>query len=221
MDKLFKALNYTFKDVNILKLALTHPSKSENNNQRLEFLGDAVLELVISERLFNKYQNKDEGYLTSLKTRLVCRTALVKLAKQIGLGNFLILEQSHEKSGGRNNSHNLEDAMEAVFAAVYIDGGFDAVKKVITELYNSLPELENSIPENSKGILQEYAQANKLSLPEYTVLMQEGPDHNSSFTIELKLEGKVLSQAKAKSIKEAERLAAALALENLGIKEND
>ncbi|NMD37114.1 MAG: ribonuclease III [Christensenellaceae bacterium] len=221
MNKLFKALNYTFNNVDILELALTHPSKSEKNNQRLEFLGDAILELIISERLYNKYKDKDEGYLTDMKTRLVCRPALVRLAKHINIGQHLILEQSHEKTGGRNNAHNLEDAMEAVFAAIYIDGGFDNAKRVINQLYDSLPELENIVPENTKGILQEYAQANRLNLPEYILIKQEGPDHNSSFTVELKLDGKVVSKAKGKSIKEAERTAAALALENLGIKEND
>lgn len=171
MNALMNALGYQFNNEELLKLALTHPSTRVNNlagedNQRLEFLGDAVLQLIVSKHLYDTYPNYDEGQLTALRTKIVCRASLVSLAKSLRLGEYLHITRGMEKMGGRSNPHNLEDALEAVIAAVYLDGGLDTALQVIRRITKSLRDFAQTPSINSKGDLQEYLQAQKLDLPE-------------------------------------------------------
>lgn len=220
MNALMNALGYQFNNEELLKLALTHPSTRVNNltgedNQRLEFLGDAVLQLIVSKHLYDTYPNYDEGQLTALRTKIVCRASLVSLAKSLRLGEYLHITHGMEKMGGRSNPHNLEDALEAVIAAVYLDGGLDTALQVIRRITNSLPNFAQTPSINSKGDLQEYLQAQKLDLPEYVMIDKSGPAHEMEFTVALYVQGRQICQAKDKSIKAAEQKAAQMALQIL------
>ncbi len=220
MNRLQQNIGYEFKNKQLLELALTHPSTRVNNNrlednQRLEFLGDAVLQLAISQYLYEKYPEYDEGKLTSIRTKMVCRSALVAMAKALQIGDCLILAQGLEKMGGRTNPHNLEDAIEAVLGAVYLDGGLESAVQVLRNINHKYPYLEKIGMQNSKGALQEYLQSRKMELPEYIVLEQSGPAHDAKFTVALYIEGDQICSAQDKSIKAAEQKAAQIALECL------
>lgn len=220
MNDLMNNLGYQFKNSQLLSLALTHPSTRANNskqmdNQRLEFLGDAVLQLAISQKIYKEYPTSDEGDLSAMRTSLVCRNALVEIAKLLNVGKYLHLGHGMAIMGGRKNEHNLEDAVEAIFAAIYIDGGFEKALEVISNIYARLPHLKDIVPENSKGRLQEYAQAKKIGLPKYELLESKGPDHDKRFSVAVKFDDKVLCVATGKSKKSAEQMAAACAIKKL------
>lgn len=220
MESLQHSINYTFKNKRLLKLALTHPSSrikdaDAPDNQRLEFLGDAVLQLVVSRYLFEKYPDDDEGWLTSMRVKLVCRDALVKLAKSINLGRYLKMSSSMSSMGGRENAHNLEDAFEALVAAIYLDSDLDTLTKIIFTLYSNIPDMLSEDSGNSKGALQELLQAQKLELPEYKLLSSSGPAHDRTFEIGLYINDKQICKAVAGSKKSAEQLAAKKALQIL------
>lgn len=220
MESLQNSINYKFKDINLLKLALTHPSARLKNantpdNQRLEFLGDAVLQLVVSRYLFDHYPDKDEGWLTSVRVKLVCGDALVKLATHINLGKCLTMSSGMMAMGGRKNAHNLEDGFEALVAAIYLDSNLDELQKVLEKLYSSIPNMLSVATNNSKGDLQELLQSKKLDLPEYRLISSSGPAHDMTFEIGLYLDNKEICRAEASSKKAAEQLAASKALKIL------
>ena len=221
MNTLMKKIGYTFKNISLLQLALTHPSTRVNkpegttDNQRLEFLGDAVLQLAISNYLYAKFPDYDEGKLTALRTRFVCRDTLVKAANMLDLGGKLYLTPALAKMGGRNNAHNLEDAFEALLAAIYLDGGMEPVVALLHTLYKTIMADNEKINSNSKGELQEWLQAKKMPLPVYRVVDSAGPAHDKRFTVALLINDKQIGIATEKSIKAAEQAVAVLALQYL------
>lgn len=218
MDELCRKINYTFKNKNLLIQALTHPSmriKDINmiDNQRLEFLGDAVLELVVSRFLFEEHPDRDEGWLTNMRVNMVCRDTLVELANSIELGKHLIMSASMDSMGGRKNAHNLEDAFEALVGAIYIDSNISNVIRVVFPLYKHLSnEFIVSSNNNCKGMLQELLQANHMDLPLYKLVNFSGPAHDRIFEMALYINNKEICRAKAKSKKAAEQLVAQKAM---------
>jgi len=218
--KIQEKLKYTFQDLNLLKLALTHSSfVNENNltehNERLEFLGDAVLELQISQILYHKYATEREGTLTSLRSRLVNEKSLAKLAKEFSLGNALYMGKGEENQGGRTRPALLADALEAIIGAVFLDGGYEKSQEVITTLFqNSWPEPNSCMQKKSyKTLLQEYTQAEFHFTPEYKLISESGPEHAKIFTVSYKAPDNYFVNGTGNSLKRAEHEAARLALE--------
>jgi len=211
--KLEQAIGYRFKKKAMLKLALTHPSfRYENNgakddNQRLEYLGDAVLSLISAEHLFNNNPDAREGDMSQLRSRLTEDRKLAQIGVSIGIGKFLHLGRGEDKNGGAERASNLADAVEAIIGAAWIDGGARAVNKIFKKVFiPELDELQDGAAEqsNPKGDLQEYAQSHGFGVPE----------HDRVFTLEVTACGKTW-KASAGSKREAERLAALQALEEL------
>lgn len=200
--------------------ALIHRSYLEENdqlnssNERLEFLGDSVLNLAIGEYLFKNFPNEEEGFLTKVRAKLVNRNALSNTAEQLNLSDLLILSNNVPKSVAQSSKSMLSDALEALIGALYLDKGLESCKKFIQKniLEPSLKNGEYLVDENFKSQLLEYAQANKLDVPVYQIISEEGPHHDKTFTAEVILEGKVLGNGKGKSKKEAEQNAAREAL---------
>ena len=221
--KLQEKLGYFFKDTSLLKQALTHRSslqQGETSNERLEFLGDSILGLLISFFLYKNFPDKSEGELTKLKATLVSEPSLNLVASSIGLGRYIFLSAEAEKSGGREKASIISDAFEAIVGAIFLDGGLTQAKKVVQDqVFSRFSELtDESIFYNYKGELLEYLQARELSLPRYEVMEEEGPDHQKIFTIAVVIKGKKMGVGKGTSKKDAEQSAAKEALEK--IKEN-
>lgn len=212
MQQLEKKLGYTFRNPDLLRLALTHPSCQQCNNQRMEFLGDAVLELCISDTLYRLYPDSQEGELTAMRIRLVDEFTLSTLARRMDLGSMLIMLPGEEATGGRDRSGNLCDAFEAVLAAVYLDGGFPAAQKVVANLFADPQELIDAHANNDKSDLQIWVQAHKLSQPVYEIVETSGPMHYPTFRAQVRVNGIVLSEGEGHSKREAEKAAAAKAL---------
>ena len=189
MDKaeswLDKALHYRFRDTDLFALALTHRSATGRNNERLEFLGDAVLDFVISDLVFKIRPEASEGDLSKLRSSLVKDTSLASLAVDLGLGEYLILGSGERKTGGHRRDSILADALEAIFGAVYLDSGIDAAKEVIEHVFaerlEDLPDAEAL--RDSKTRLQEWLQARKLALPEYELVSVSGQAHQQRFAV--------------------------------------
>jgi len=215
MQNLQKALGYTFRNEAHLRLALTHPSTKLPDNQRLEFLGDAVLEFCVSDMLYQKYTGLQEGELTARRAALVCERTLSVLARSLDLGRCLVMGHGEEQTGGREKPSILADAMEAVLAAVYLDGGIEEARKVILRLFEEDEKLIAWCGHDDKSALQEYTQANGLDLPAYAIIAQEGPDHNRSFTAQVIIMGKPVAIGTGHSKKAAEQAAAKQALKQL------
>ncbi len=219
MDKLEefqKLVGYTFKDKELLKLALTHSSYANENklprdNERLEFLGDSVLGFVTAEYLFSEYKSRHEGALTKLRAAVVCEKSLFKFAEKISLGEYIYMGKGEEHSGGRNRPSIVSDAFEAVIAAMYIDGGIDAVRPYILSFIKDAVKREASFKDN-KSLLQEEIQKIKGNTIAYEELEEVGPDHEKIFRFAVKLNGKIIGKGEGKSKKEAEQAAAGDAL---------
>lgn len=208
-------IGYEFRDAGLLKAALTHRSHDKKqSNQRLEFLGDRVLGLVVCDMLYHAFPNEQEGELARRHAALVCKELVAAVAASIELGKFIILSSSEESSGGRSNMSNLEDACEAVIGAVYLDGGFEAAQKFVET--NWRPRLESIAepPKDPKTSLQEWAQARALGLPLYEIVNQKGPAHAPEFFVRVKINGKQ-AEATAASKRAAEQIAARKLLEDL------
>ncbi|KAB2922195.1 MAG: ribonuclease III [Candidatus Contendobacter sp.] len=185
-ERLCAALGYAFRRPGLLEEALTHRSASPRNNERLEFLGDALLNLVMAEYLFQRYPQASEGELSRLRATLVRGVALAELARSLKLGEELWLGQGELRSGGPQRESILADALEAIFGAVYLDGGLDACRALILHLYrNELTGLASASElKDPKTRLQEYLQARQQPLPVYSVLEIRGEPHAQSFTME-------------------------------------
>jgi ribonuclease-3 len=220
-QKLQTAIGYTFETPELLHEALTHPSlahengaKGNGHNQRLEFLGDAVLQLVLTDRIYKLYPSQPEGVLTQLRAHLANRYTLCRRARAIDLGKHLLLGKGEESSGGRDRLSNLADAYEALLGAIYLDGGLRAVRKLIlAQFKDEFSELDAASPrENPKGRLQELLQARSPSNPVYRVIHESGPDHKKDFEIVVEWQGKEIGRGKGSSKKQAEAAAAASAL---------
>jgi len=216
IQELEENLAYTFKDPALLETALTLPSyRVENNdecedNQRLEFLGDAVLGLVSAQLLYDAHPGLDEGRLTTLRSQMASGRALAAIAREINLGAHFLIGRGEERQGGRDRIGALADALEAVFGAIWLDGGIEAVRVTVLCLIG-IPSLGDGIEggdENPKGSLQEYVQQNGLSLPEYEVVDTGGQVHEPRFRMRVRCAG-LEAEGEGASKRVAERLAAA------------
>lgn len=215
LTKLMDALGYSFTNDALLRLALTHPSAAhggcEETNQRLEFLGDAVLQLCVTEALFVRFPGKAEGDLTQLRAALVREESLAAAARKMELGAYLRFDHGEASSGGRDKPSVLADAMEAVLAAVYLDGGLDAARGVCADVFGDFSGA--SLPQNWKSLLQEREQAEGREAPAYRVVSEEGPPHARVFLVEAWLSGKKCGEGRGGSKKQAEQEAARAAME--------
>ena len=212
-------LGYSFKDKSLLELALTHSSfanenKLKKNNERFEFLGDSVLGFVTAEYLFTEFKNRPEGEMTKLRAAVVCEKSLFKFAEQIDLGKYILLGRGEDGTGGRNRPSVVSDAFEAIIAAIYIDGGMEAVRPYILRFIKDAVKRETSFKDN-KSLLQEEIQKVKGNSLAYEEVGEEGPDHDKTFVFRVKLNGEVIGEGKGKSKKEAEQNAAGNALNKL------
>ena len=226
-EKFQKKLGYVFRDPDLLKLALTHPSVAHEHgtpmqtNQRLEFLGDAVLQLVLTRELYDKFPDFDEGPLTKARAKLVNRTTLAEHGRALNLGANLILSRGEEIHGGRERLSALADAYESVVGAIFLDGGFEAAQEfILREFDRDLGGLTViPIMENPKGELQELLQAVSSEAPHYDMVSASGPDHDRVFECIVMHEGVELARGRGKSKKAAESEAALAALTKLREKE--
>lgn len=223
MEALEKTIGYTFSDKSILEEALTHSSYSnelsqkhviKKCNERLEFLGDSVLSIIVSEYLFEEYTLESEGKLTNRRRELVCEKALARFANSIDLGSFLMLGKGEDKNGGRMNKSILADAFEALLAAIYLDSGENGKARASEFL---MPFVKEEIEVFSisgetidyKTLLQQFTQQSDGELPEYVEISQSGPDHMKKFEVEVKLSNNVIGRGVGRTKKEAEQNAAA------------
>lgn len=216
--QLYAALGYTFQNPDLLQLALTHCSYTgeiSENNQRLEYLGDAILDFVISEALFHD-QSLDEGQMTRLRAGIVCEKPLYLAAEKLGVGSYLLLGKGEEATGGRHKVSILSDCMESIFAAVYLDGGFDAAKAcILSVLQGRIQDILSGKEEDDyKTELQHLVGARYGVDPCYRLLDTQGPAHDRLFTMEVLIQDKRMGQGQGKSKKEAEQQAAKDAIEN-------
>ncbi len=222
-SELQSRLGYKFRDAGLLQLAFTHPSVAHEtgtpspHNQRLEFLGDAVLQLVLTRELYEKFPTFDEGPLTKARAKLVNRRTLAEHARILGLGAHLIVSRGEEAHGGRERASTLADAFEALLGAVFLDGGFEAAREFILREFGAAFGKLNVLPiiENPKGELQELLQARSSEPPEYHVVSATGPDHDRVFECTVQHEGVELARGSGKSKKAAESDAAQAALKRL------
>lgn len=212
MQALQQALGYTFKDIAHLRRALTHPSTKQPDNQRLEFLGDAILEFCVSDMLYHKYTDFQEGALTARRAALVCERTLSVLAQSLDLGRCLVMGNGEILTGGREKPSILADAVEAVLAAIYVDGGYEAVREVIFRLFKDEDRLVAPRVKDDKSSLQEYTQAHNMGLPAYRIIDSTGPDHDRQFVAEVVICGRQMATGKGPSKKSAEQMAARAAL---------
>jgi ribonuclease-3 len=223
IEEFEKIISYTFKNKNLLINALSHSSyanekkRPDGSNERLEFLGDSVLSIVVSEYLYTHLTNVAEGELTKLRASLVCEKSLHIFAKQINLGKYLLLGKGEENTGGRERPSILADAFEALIAAIYLDGGYDAAAKhILRFMPKDIQKSKKPVFSDFKTILQEIIQMNPEEKVEYILAGEEGPDHDKRFVVEVCLNSNVIGKGRGRSKKEAEQLAAKEALELMG-----
>lgn len=215
-------IGYTFKKKKYLQEALTHSSYANDNqkkfnNERMEFLGDAVLSFVSAEYLYERYPDMAEGELSKLRSSLVCTQSLSNFAREINLGDFLLLGRGELKTGGSDRDSNLENAFEALIAAIYLDGGIEPAKKHILNFI--IPEIKAQSKKpvkDYKTTLQEIVQQNPGEILEYHMVSESGPDHDKHFVFEVHLNSNVIGKGGGRSKKEAEQNAAREALELMG-----
>lgn len=217
-DTLSHKLQYVFNNVSLLENALTHRSVSQKNNERLEFLGDSILNFVIASELYNQYPELSEGDLSRLRAVLVNKDFLARLATQMDLGDHLILGIGELKSGGHRRNSILADTLEAILGAVYLDAGYEECRNVIKVLFHAalhnLPDVEHL--KDPKTRLQELLQARKMLLPEYEVAQATGKPHNQTFRVICRIQGiDRLSEGIGKSRRKAEQEAASRMLAEL------
>ena len=222
MKDLETAIGYRFHNLSLLQNALTHSSYANErwhnsllSNERLEFLGDSVLGMLVAEYLFRNFPNRPEGELTRMRADMVCEKTLAAAANRIGLGGHLLLGHGEEQGGGRSRDSILADAMESVIAACFLDGGLDAALKVVQQFI--LVEVPVSKLHNAdyKTQLQELVQQKKNQVLSYALVGQSGPDHDKKFDVEVALNGTVVGSGSGSSKKRAEQDAARCAIEKL------
>jgi len=226
LAELCRVLGVSFHDLNLLNQALMHRSYVHDvdmdrgeSNERMEFLGDAVLGLLVNEHLYARFTERQEGRLTKIKSLIVSETVLAKRAEELSLGEFVCLSDNERSSGGAGRSSILADAFEAVIGAVYLDGGLPAARKFIeSHLLDGMDKiLAVDEYKNYKSIMQEHAQRKLGSRPRYRVVSAKGPEHERTFYVEVRLGGRSLGRGEGKNKKEAEQMAARHALAKLGV----
>lgn len=214
MQTLMNTLGYQFKNPALLRRALTHPSMGGEDNQRLEFLGDAVLQYIMSDILYATHPASREGQLTHLRALLVCEAALSQVARSLHVGEALIMDKGEALTGGRDKPSVLCDAMEAILAAVYLDGGLDAAREIVKRCWPKPEEVHRPM-QDSKGALQEHLQKDGGDAPTYEIVAQDGPPHDRTFEAAVHRYGVELARGVGKTKKQAEQAAALAALEKL------
>lgn len=214
-----------FKNSLLLQTALTHRSALNENispaaesNERLEFLGDAVLELITTKFLFDKFPQEPEGILTAYRSSLVKTTTLAEVAQELGLGQELYMSKGEEATGGRDNPGLLADTTESVIGAIYLDQGYEAAKKFLEKnLFSKFDQIKKEkLYQDSKSLLQEIVQAKGFEAPLYKVTKEEGPDHDKQFTVEVLVDSQPTGTGTGKSKQLAQQVAAEAALKELG-----
>ena len=223
LEAVQRVIGYHFRDPQLLCLGLTHRSYAHavddysSSNERLEFLGDSVLGLVIAEQLYNDHPDLREGELTKRKALLVSEATLADIGISSGLNRHLLLAAEEERSGGRERSSIVSDAVESIIGAVFLDGGFEAARDVVIRLiYVRESEIVTDVNrQNFKGELLELVQGRGESMPQYDVVSEEGPDHNKVFNVDVTLNGRKIGSGSGHSKKEAEQRAASAALEHV------
>lgn len=222
INELERAIGYRFKNITLLQNALAHSSyanerwhDSLKSNERLEFLGDSVLGMMVADHLYRTFPDRPEGELTRMRADMVCEQTLARIAEKLGLGTHILLGHGEEQGGGRQRPSILADAVESVIAAMYLDGGMDAAKGFIERFV--LCNVPVNRPQNMdyKTQLQELVQQKKNQVISYSLTGESGPDHDKHFTVEVSLNGKVVGQGTGTSKKRAEQDAAHCALEKL------
>ncbi len=228
LEELQRKIGYTFRNDQLLLQALTHSSyanegkKHGKNNERLEFLGDSVLSVIVARHLFLTYRDLPEGELTNLRASLVCEKALDVFAAQFGLGEYLLLGKGEEMNGGRERPSILADAFEALLAAIYLDGGYEAAQKfVLGFIPEQLDVKKKTKLSDYKTPLQEIVQQNKEERIEYVLVDEQGPDHAKTFTVEVLLNSNIIGRGQGRSKKQAEQNAAHEALKLMGYYQED
>lgn len=224
MNGLEDNLQYKFKDKNLLIHALTHSSYANELrdpracNERLEFLGDSVLSVVVADYLYKTYPDKPEGELTKLRASLVCEKSLCEFSKKLCIGDYLRLGKGEDLNGGRNRPSILADAFEAVLAAMYLDGGMEVARKHIMRfVLDELEHTEDEVFKDYKTSLQEIIQQNPEEQLTYVLTSESGPDHDKSFTVEVHLNSNIIGSGTGKNKKQAEQEAAKQALILMGV----
>ncbi|MCW8836970.1 MAG: ribonuclease III [Rhodospirillales bacterium] len=221
-----KRIEYTFDDASLLEQALTHssvataPGERLDSNERLEFLGDRVLGLVIAELLVNSFPTEQEGALARRHSALVSRDALHRVAEAIGLSELIVMARGEEESGGRDNASLVADSCEAVIAAIYLDGGLEAASRFISAKWLPLMEAFSSPPKDNKTALQEWAQGRGIPLPEYAEVDRDGPPHAPVFTVSVTVSGYEPVTGTGGSKRIAEQEAAGLCLDAIRSKDD-
>ena len=219
-----KKINYSFNDSNLLRVALTHRSLAKAgegdrppSNERLEFLGDSVLGLIVAEYLYRQYPGESEGGLTKFKSLLVNETTLFRTSEKLEIGRFLLLSPEEERAGGRSRVSINADTLEAVIGAVYLDGNLAAVKPLVSRYIISQMAtiVADETFRNYKGDLLEHLQAGGNDMPRYEVVSEEGPDHDKVFTVAVCSKGEEIGRGEGSSKKDAEQVAAAQAMKKL------
>ncbi len=225
--QLMDRLGYHFLEPKLLFTALCHSSyvheqkqKGRSNlesNERLEFLGDSVVEILISDYLYKVYPTFLEGTMAKIKAAIASEEALSQIARDLGLGSFLFLGKGEELTGGRERDSILSDTLEALVGSIYLDGGLNAVRRILFPFFEHYINqiAEGKIVFDHKTLLQEMTQARFKALPRYVLVKEEGPSHMKRFTVELRVRRKVLAIGEGSSIKEAEKMAAKIAVEKL------
>lgn len=223
MDGLEERLGYKFNNINLLKNALTHSSYANevrdgfSSNERLEFLGDSVLSIVVSDYIYKHYPNMPEGELTKLRASLVCEKSLCAFSRELELGNYLMLGKGEKKGGGRERDSILADAFEAVLAAIYLDGGMEPARRhVMNFVLRELQHTDDEVFKDYKTALQEIIQRNPEEAVSYILTGESGPDHDKEFTVEVRLNSNVIGRGTGKNKKRAEQMAAKEALMLMG-----
>lgn len=221
-------IQYSFHDIGLLKTALTHSSfvneskcgqgsydKNNLNNERLEFLGDAIFDAIISDALYRKLGRVEEGVLTKLRATIVCERSLAQIARNLSLGEHIFLGKGEEYTGGRNRNSILADAMEAIIGAIYLDGGFDAAKTHVLSIFHDTIEaaMSGKLHSDYKTQIQEILQAKGEADIHYVLEKEEGPDHNKTFYVNLIYNGKNIGNGSGRTKKKAEQNAAKEAIE--------
>lgn len=222
-SELQERLGYRFRDPKLLELALTHPSVAHEQeapvatNQRLEFLGDAVLGLVLTRELYEKFPDLDEGPLTKARAQLVNQRTLCQQARALGLGDHLVMSRGEIQSGGRDRASSLADAYEALVGAIFMDGGYTPACEFVLRCFRDTCDNFTILPNlsNPKGELQEFLQSRSPEPPRYTVTASSGPDHDRHFECAVTHDGRELGRGTGKSKREAQSAAALAALRQL------
>ena len=216
------AIGYRFRNIQLLQNALTHSSYANErwhnsllSNERLEFLGDSVLGMLVAEYLYHNFPNRPEGELTRMRADMVCEQTLAAAANRIGLGSHLLLGHGEEQGGGRSRNSILADAMESVIAACFLDGGIQAARKVVQQFILVEVPVTKLHNVDYKTQLQELVQQKKNQVLSYALVGQSGPDHDKQFDVEVSLNGTVVGKGSGSSKKRAEQMAASAAIGNL------